>query len=423
MGKRSSRKQKPSHKNHNSRPKNGQSQLARSFQPGGSDIFSCEPYVYTVSPQDAHLRCHCCLKLLPDAELRPTEFSCGSCKYFRYCGKECQNKDKLRHQNECALWKRIKDAGLVPNVTFILVLRAVLAMKDAGQENDWELLKFSDLLSHVEVLLKDEEEKALVTSTRKSLAKILKMTEKNLLDPDSFPELYGRIRFNAMAIYDTDVIQSLKGHGIYKHFAYLKHSCMPSACAIFEGVRLKVRAMKYVPDISKVTVSFVDQLLPRSCRCKILMEEYDCVCDCQRCSTPGTDAEMYALRCPRKNCSAVIPSDHRALTECVACGARLYDNSAYSSALILMAEFPLLKSQLAKRIGSVTGPENSYRVLCELNTAMEKYDVLHYNNPYFSALMLFMGNVYFKRHEYSQAAVWVEFALESYRFLLLVYQT
>ena len=75
----------------------------RDFKPGNL-IISAEPFAFVIFEQMAEHVCHYCFNMVvrdKTGKGMTTLLRCSSCKFARYCSRECQKKAWPQHKKEC----------------------------------------------------------------------------------------------------------------------------------------------------------------------------------------------------------------------------------------------------------------------------------------------------------------------------------
>lgn len=145
------------------------------------------------------------------------------------------------------------------------------------------------------------------------------LREDARVSADEFGALIRRIRCNAYPL-SLDGGGASVGTGIFPVGALLNHSCTPTACAHTRIVRepgapahvvLRVRSTSPIGLAQRISIGYIDVLLPDDARRAVLSDAFGFACGCQRCQhgSAGTGA-------------AEPPVDF-AHFRCLTCGAAL----------------------------------------------------------------------------------------------------
>lgn len=88
----------------------------------GNLMIQAEPYAYVIFEAMAEHVCHQCFNMvIRDRQGKPTNtlLRCASCKFARYCSRECQKKAWKTHKKECMaikVWDSPKNSIFDENV-------------------------------------------------------------------------------------------------------------------------------------------------------------------------------------------------------------------------------------------------------------------------------------------------------------------
>ncbi|GFY39546.1 n-lysine methyltransferase SMYD2 [Trichonephila inaurata madagascariensis] len=117
----------------------------------------------------------------------------------------------------------------------------------------------------------------------------------NIPTPSEFIEIFGKVCINTFSIGDNEM-QSI-GSGIYLGASLFDHSCSPDAEVVFDGTNLHIHAVKHIPhrDISKIYISYIEQLQLTKDRQNALREQYYFLCQCKNCTSSEYNEMMTKL--------------------------------------------------------------------------------------------------------------------------------
>ncbi|GFY39545.1 n-lysine methyltransferase SMYD2 [Trichonephila inaurata madagascariensis] len=84
--------------------------------------------------------------------------------------------------------------------------------------------------------------------------------------------------------------------GMYRASLF-DHSCSPDAEVVFDGTNLHIHAVKHIPhrDISKIYISYIEQLQLTKDRQNALREQYYFLCQCKNCTSSEYNEMMTKL--------------------------------------------------------------------------------------------------------------------------------
>ncbi|GAU94165.1 hypothetical protein RvY_05990 [Ramazzottius varieornatus] len=170
----------------------------------GDIIFQCDPWVFTVSAEEADNFCHRCLLELAFVADAPSLTSCSGCNFAKYCSKTCQDQDGW--EEECGTTHR----------TF----RSLISHQEEIEENQ-ELM--DKLLLFYEVLIGDNDSIQPISF-------------------NTFVEISGKLQSNAFGIVNDTFLNV--GEGVYLGPSIMDHSCDRNATYHFDGPRITVVAIK-----------------------------------------------------------------------------------------------------------------------------------------------------------------------------------
>lgn len=107
-------------------------------------------------------------------------------------------------------------------------------------------------------------------------------------------QIFHKIRINAHGI-TADAITGSIAHGISMAASALNHSCHPNTGLIFKGSIPQLRAMRDIVVGEELTVSHVDNKLPKAERQKLLISR-GFICKCERCEAGDPPDELDAAK-------------------------------------------------------------------------------------------------------------------------------
>ncbi|XP_041481801.1 histone-lysine N-methyltransferase SMYD3-like [Lytechinus variegatus] len=230
------------------------------------------PYFYILCNKKRGLFCDFCLKQRSDLQ------RCSSCKYVRYCSRQCQKADWSRcHKQDCKTLKRIHPR-VPPDLAQLLsqIIRRQNKPPPLDDEDHFPT-SLDQLESHHDKLSDARKDHF------QSLLFVLNqcMDGAVLPEPSSLLKMFGAIICNSFSICDND----LNGIavGIYLRASMLNHSCNPNCLVVFDGRKLQLRTVKDVKEGEECTISYVDIMDPVKERQSELEERYHFTCNCVKC--------------------------------------------------------------------------------------------------------------------------------------------
>ncbi|CAL1268201.1 unnamed protein product [Larinioides sclopetarius] len=205
------------------------------------------------------------------------------------------------HKSECKFIMKAKPN--VPSTSLRFIALIIFNIKKNGQDYPIEdvygrKVSFKTLMSH------SEEIKKCIKRSRQMIALAGTLTDyigkDNLPRLAEFIEIFGKMAINSFSISD-DEMQTI-GTGLYLGASVFDHSCCPNAEVVFDGVNAYIHATKHVPhrDISKVYISYIEQLDLTEKRQNALLEQYYFHCKCEKCTTSNNDDLMTKFLLPEK---------------------------------------------------------------------------------------------------------------------------
>uniref|UniRef100_A0A3Q3MRX9 [histone H3]-lysine(4) N-trimethyltransferase n=1 Tax=Mastacembelus armatus TaxID=205130 RepID=A0A3Q3MRX9_9TELE len=215
----------------------------------GELVLSAEPLACCVSNKLARDVCHHCFTRCK------TLLRCSQCKMARYCNIICQLSPPTDHSEELYTLEEHESH-----------LSSMSEQKKQG---------LSQLASMLELYLKQETPylvQEMPPSCREPLSLIAKVT------------------CNCFTISDEE-LQEI-GVGLYPSLSLLNHDCRPNCVMVFEGPKLKLRAVRDINPEEELTISYIETLSLTEDRQKQLEDQYHFTCHCQQCDTRDKDGLM-----------------------------------------------------------------------------------------------------------------------------------
>ncbi|KAG9268984.1 histone-lysine N-methyltransferase SMYD3-like [Astyanax mexicanus] len=246
------------------------------------DLQSCAPFTFCVARNFLQSACHNCVRT-GEKLLR-----CSQCKIARYCSVRCQKESWAEHKTECRCLKRVHPR--IPPDSVRLTARIIFRLVSDPQADAAELYSLSEHQSHLEDMSDDQ---------RAGLSDLCRVLDMYLGEENANPalpthltpiNLLARVTCNCFSISNGE-LQDI-GVGLYPSMSLLNHDCRPNCVMVFLGKRLQLRAVRNIQPTEELTISYTEVLVPRVERRTQLQQQYHFQCQCQRCTTENTDAEM-----------------------------------------------------------------------------------------------------------------------------------
>ena len=120
-------------------------------------------------------------------------------------------------------------------------------------------------------------------------------------DPELLLKVYGILQCNAFGIdcydggedNDRDVLIESRGSGLYIEASVFDHDCVPNACASGDGLNLEIRALRNISPGEKITIDYLQDVLPREERQTMLQERYFFKCQCLQGCKEAIDGPRF----------------------------------------------------------------------------------------------------------------------------------
>ncbi|KFM69746.1 SET and MYND domain-containing protein 3, partial [Stegodyphus mimosarum] len=219
---------------------------------------------------------------------------CPTCKFTKYCGKQCQEEAFADHQLECRI---------LPNLPFskfrdVVQMVGKVILKIKGK--DWNEIKekfgdtdtyvsFADLKSYTEELKDDSYFQSFCKEMATSIQEYI--GEENMPEEDSFKEILGKVKINSLtdSVHKRGINKVTKNpmmpsvFNLFLGISKLKYCCRPTGSTFISRRRLALCVNKQVPkELEKVTynclpmvyylnttkvVNYATQMFFRECPC------------------------------------------------------------------------------------------------------------------------------------------------------------
>ncbi|KAF3909123.1 hypothetical protein ABW21_db0206416 [Orbilia brochopaga] len=293
----------------------GRGAFSAALVPPGVEILNIPDPLICI-PDNAHLDvcCHYCMTGTTDetsvsvaqAYGPPVKLSyCLGCNVAKYCSKACQTTDWKRkgHSYECALYKTLAPRVL-PTVARAILRMAKLFLSETIPANT--IGGIGALKSHVVEFEKaggETWENANLTA--KATAEFSKASKKANFEAEFMRDLYCKLLVNSVAT-STQAFDPI-GVTVDYQVAMFNHSCDPNAIVLSDGRQLVIRSLREIPKDTEITISYIDNWLPRSDRQQELFKRYMFNCACSLCSAAVQPLESWL--CPKCKKTAPVASN------------------------------------------------------------------------------------------------------------------
>ena len=264
----------------------------------GQVIVRAKPLFYCIHADASRGFCAACFKspnqIWPNQERPPALKSCGGCRQFRYCSRECQIFDwKKFHKFECKIYAAHADKLQEDDFRMALRLALVLANRPEDFTRKFKLMdgeerSFQDMESHSSEMMQDLKRVLPIGATLALLQSLgVPINVRNVIISIS------RIAINSFLIKDTyfDAI----GDAVYIEASIFDHSCEPNASYVFDGPKMQVRAIKSIHFNETVYINYVVCEQSRSARQALLLDNYYFTCECTRCAREEREGEDTSI--------------------------------------------------------------------------------------------------------------------------------
>lgn len=280
------------------------------FKQEGSLLLTEKPFVCVLHSSQRLKRCDHCFQ--SDSRL----LNCTSCEKVAYCSAKCESDAWSDHKFECPNMKRISpkivpDAvRMIARIIYKLKYGKGFDVKGFYGKDENEFRKFEDLESHINDLQHDQKRLEDFLSLSYVLEDFMGSNE-SLPPPLELLTIYGKLLINSFNIMDQSM--NTIGSGLYLGASRFDHSCVPNAVAVFSSTTISIRLIKPISNFSwsKVFLSYIDVLQPKSKRINELWKGYFFECKCDFCLDTTVLENMLSMSCPNLKCSQpiYIPED------------------------------------------------------------------------------------------------------------------
>ena len=216
--------------------------------------------------------------------------ACSGCDHMFYCSENCRNRDLKIHKYECEIFKNHYELFHYP--TRRLLLRLYLTLKHFPDKrfgtDSSQALNYEDLISHRDEIQKDEKK----LETFENILKDFHQAGINC-DREELFECFCKIISNTFTMENINTIPI----GLSMFVMKSNHSCDPNADLLFNGVNIKVRALKNISSTDKITVSLVDLKNSRKTRQELLKQSRYIMCTCSKCTNDNENGKFLYIFC------------------------------------------------------------------------------------------------------------------------------
>jgi len=241
---------------------------------------------------------------------------CISCHNAFYCSDECQaaqqavalqpnmernteggcsmRANAVPHSYICdalrILNKARFDKNMTANLRILVEVYAWRAIEREGRlvdhrQHGW-YEDFMCLQEHPEVWTKEElsDWAKPIRLLREALTVCDWMAEEDMPDDDALRKMLSRVDSNSFGVVDGE--NRVVSVGIYILSAMFNHSCDPN-CGVDDGTasNLIITAQRPIKKGEEMCITYIDFNLPRSTRMKVLSNQYNFACGCERCES------------------------------------------------------------------------------------------------------------------------------------------
>jgi SET and MYND domain-containing protein len=293
----------------------------KAFSPGDL-VFSASPLVSILRPKNLSRYCSNCFAA--GNEIGSLK-RCSQCKYVYYCSEPCQKSHWIEHKEECQSLVKIHPNR--PTETLLLMARLLrekqkqsLLKRDYQTGQRWEDVEF--LNSYRENF---SEEQVLNFAQMSMLMQQL-VDPKCMLNATEMLNLFSKFSTNNFNITNPEM-QPI-GIGLYPTAALLNHSCSPNCVVVFDGTKIKVRAIQNVAVGEEVTIPYVEVGVAKEERQKDLQDHFYFTCQCNKCQDDEFNLKLKALRCNDTSCPGLVDPDDEKLS-CNKCNKSWHDSKEF----------------------------------------------------------------------------------------------
>ncbi|KAK6336368.1 hypothetical protein TWF696_001929 [Orbilia brochopaga] len=305
----------------------GRGAFSSTLIPAGVEILNISDPLICI-PDNPHLDtcCHYCMAQATDTTSTSVIHAyephvwlsyCLGCKVVKYCTKACQTNDWKRkgHSYECAIYKALYPKVLPTAARAILRMAKLFLSETIPANKIGGIGALKSQLTEFEKAGGETWEN--VNLIAKATAEYSKLSKKASFEPEFMRDLNCKLLLNSIAT-STQTFDPV-GVSLDYQAAMFNHSCDPNAIIIFDGRQLLLRSLREIPKDTEITISYIDNWLPRVERQRELSDRYLFKCTCSLCSTNPQPLESWLCKKCRKtapatsnicpSCNEVVPED------------------------------------------------------------------------------------------------------------------
>lgn len=269
------------------------------------------PFAYALLDDELENYCWYCLaeKFDDRNQLR----KCSGCKVALFCDKNCQTLGWQDHKAECKGFSKLT-AKNVPSIEVRMLGRivwrykSIIADKESYRDQNFNLNRESrrnimQIWDHADDMRNDKKAYDKFTAIYENLLNFY--DKKYLLEKEIIFQLHCRNYINRHGISDESYLKEI-GKGLYLDLCAYDHSCRPNSIYTCNGFIATLRPLNESTDIKIVESTFytyIDLLLCKQQRRKVLMDSWYFLCKCSRC-IDESEHILTSIVCD--NCSEAI---------------------------------------------------------------------------------------------------------------------
>uniref|UniRef100_A0A915KI52 MYND-type domain-containing protein n=1 Tax=Romanomermis culicivorax TaxID=13658 RepID=A0A915KI52_ROMCU len=348
------------------------------------------PFAYALLDEEVASHCWYCLReTCTTNQLR----KCSTCKVALYCDKKCQNLGWSDHVAECKAFLNNKDivgdcSPTILPVEVRMLARIVWRYKCILKDNKFvssegfslnrsSKRSIMEICDHAEDIRRDSYAIDKFESIYQKLT--LCYDKKHICDKETVFQLHCRNFINRHSISDLDYMKEI-AKGLFLDLCAYNHSCAPNAVYTCSSFVATLRSLSKDVDLNNISTTFytyIDLLLSKQLRRKLLSETWYFKCYCTRCSDVN-DHLLTSIRCFECNHAIMIFDEKDSLkTEATCnCGHKITEE-VINRALILMRSLDTIVSNLPDD----NDPKDKLQFLTDL--AAKHKHLLHGSNIYY----------------------------------------
>uniref|UniRef100_A0A7E4UZ60 MYND-type domain-containing protein n=1 Tax=Panagrellus redivivus TaxID=6233 RepID=A0A7E4UZ60_PANRE len=256
------------------------------------------PFAYALYTENSADYCWNCFSERKNLKI------CQGCRTAWFCNESCINLGWKDHKVECGA---LKKSRTMPDIEVRILGRIVTRHKDITTGADKEDPNFylnrssgrqiMDIWAHVDKIRNDNY---AITKFDKIYQQLVAFYgEDNLLDKETVFQLHCRDFINRHAISDKHYMKEI-GKGLYLDLCAYDHSCAPNTIYVCDGIVATLCALNSsvnLADRSKTFYSYIELVLAKQQRRKLLKDTWYFDCECDRCKD-NDEHILTAMKCP-----------------------------------------------------------------------------------------------------------------------------